>query len=52
MLTIPDFWYWMKSDRMLDMAFRSACQIAKFLPKTRQTLMFSATMREYHENLG
>ncbi len=34
-----------ETDRMLDMGFSSQLdQIAKFLPKTRQTLMFSATM--------
>ncbi len=34
-----------ETDRMLDMGFSAQLdQIAKFLPKTRQTLMFSATM--------
>ena len=34
-----------ETDRMLDMGFSLQLdQIAKFLPKTRQTLMFSATM--------
>lgn len=34
-----------ETDRMLDMGFSVQLdQIAKFLPKTRQTLMFSATM--------
>lgn len=37
--------FWIEADRMLDMGFYDdIMQIVKFLPKERQTIMFSATM--------
>jgi superfamily II DNA/RNA helicase len=42
---VSTFYFLNKADRMLDMGFyEDIMQIAKYLPKERQTIMFSATM--------